>query len=326
MDRFDRIYRLHHVLDGRRTAVPLSRLCEELNCHERTVYRTINDLRDYLGAPVDSVRDQGYVYDRDGERPYELPGLWFSADELQALLILYRHLEQLEPGLLREQLEPLRRRLDSLLADRRAGMTGLAERVRFVSIGQRNDTPAHFSRVAQALLQRQPLAITYRARTTEESTHRIVDPQRLVHYRDAWYLDAWCRLRADLRTFSIDRIQRLKALDESAEEIDGERLDAHYASAYGIFAGAPEHVAVLRFSERGARWAAAVEWHPHQDKHWRNDGGCDLWIPFSDDVELVRDIMAYGPEVEVLAPESLRQRVERCLEKTLAVYEAGRGR
>jgi predicted DNA-binding transcriptional regulator YafY len=37
-------------------------------------------------------------------------------------------------------------------------------------------------------------------------TEREVSPQRLVHYRDNWYLDAWCHLREDVRSFSIDAI------------------------------------------------------------------------------------------------------------------------
>ncbi len=320
MDRFDRIYRLHHLLDGRRTAVPLSRICEQLDCHERTVYRALNDLKDYLGAPVDTIREQGYVYARDGERPYELPGLWFSADELQALLILYRHLEQLEPGLLEEQLEPLRRRLDRLLDDRRVGTAGLAERVRFVSIGQRRGTPRQFAGVAEGLLQRQALLIRYVARNSETATERTIDPQRLVHYRDTWYLDAWCRLREDLRTFSLDRIESCTRTGETAADVPEDRLESHYASSYGIFAGEPTAVAVLRFSAMGARWAAAVEWHPQQQERWLDGGGYELRIPYSQEDELLRDILAYGPEVSVEGPEPLRAGVAERLRGALARY------
>ena len=323
MDRFDRIYHLHHLLQRRRTPVPLDRMCEELGCHERTVYRAINDLRDHLGAPVDCIRERGYLYNPEGERPWELPGLWFSADELQALLILYQHLEQLEPGLLQEQLQPLRQRLDRLLADRRLGTSGLAERVRFISIGQRRDTPHHFARVAEALLQRNALEIAYRARSRDEPTERRVDPQRLVHYRDTWYLDAWCRLREGLRTLSLDRIERCTITEAPAQEVEAERLETHFASGYGIFAGEPDAVAIIRFTARGARWAAAVEWHPAQEEQWLEDGGYELRVPFSRPEELVRDVLGYGPDAEVVAPAALREAVRRRVQETLAVYGLG---
>lgn len=325
MDRLDRIYRLHHLLDGRRTPVRFEDIREALDCHERTVYRAINELRDYLGAPIENVREEGYRYVRDVERPFELPGLWFSADELQALLILYRHVEQLEPGLLHDQLGPLRRRLDRLLADRRLGTAGLADRVRFISIGQRRGTPRHFARVAEALLQRRALSIRYTARSTEATTDRTVDPQRLVHYRDAWYLDAWCRLREDLRTFSLDRIGHCVDTGEPAQGVSADRLDAHYAAAYGIFAGAATETAVLRFTPLGARWAAAVEWHPAQEERWLEDGRYELRVPFSRPEELIRDVLAYGSDAEVVMPEALRQRVAQRIRDTLAVYEIRAG-
>lgn len=324
MDRFDRIYHLHRLLHRRRTPVPLDRMCEELGCHERTVYRTINELRDHLGAPIDCIREKGYVYAPEGECLWELPGLWFSAEELQALLILYRHLEQLEPGLLQDQLQPLRERLDRLLADRRLGTSGLAERVRFISIGQRRGTPRHFARVAEALLQRKALEMAYRARSHEQAIARTVDPQRLVHYRDTWYLDAWCRLREDLRTFSIDRIEHCTVTEEPAPDVDPARLEGHFATSYGIFAGEPSDVAVIRFSPHGARWAAAVQWHPEQRECWLEDGRYELRVPYSRPEELVRDVLAYGPDAEVVAPSALREEARRRIHETLGVYGIGR--
>ncbi|MDT8429578.1 MAG: WYL domain-containing protein [Pseudomonadales bacterium] len=48
--------------------------------------------------------------------------------------------------------------------------------------------------------------IKYSSRSKEELSERWVSPQRLVYYRDNWYLDAWCHLREGLRMFSIDRL------------------------------------------------------------------------------------------------------------------------
>ena len=167
------------------------------------------------------------------------------------------------------------------------------------------------------------MAIAYRARSHEEPTDRTVDPQRLVHYRDTWYLDSWCRLREGLRTFSLDRIEHCTVTDEPAMDVDPKRLEAHFASGYGIFAGKPDAVAVIRFTAGGTRWAAAVEWHPAQEEQWLDDGGYELRVPFSRAEELVRDLLAYGPDVEVLAPKALRETVKRRTREALAVASRG---
>ena len=102
MDKFDRIYQLHHTLAGRRTPISLENLMERLDCSKATVCRLIEVMRDYLGAPI--VRDAelgGFRYASDvSGGAYELPGLWFTAQALQALVVFDRLLENLEPGLL----------------------------------------------------------------------------------------------------------------------------------------------------------------------------------------------------------------------------------
>ncbi len=49
-----------------------------------------------------------------------------------------------------------------------------------------------------------------------------------------------------------------------------------------------------------------------------------LDIPYSDDRELLMDILKYGPDCEVLAPRALRSRAERSLAKALQAYRQRR--
>jgi predicted DNA-binding transcriptional regulator YafY len=138
---------------------------------------------------------------------------------------------------------------------------------------------------------------------------RIVSPQRLAHYRDNWYLDAWCHSRQALRSFAVDRIRRVKVLDTPADNIPEIQLDAHFADGYGIFAGAAKHTAILRFTPQRARWVADERWHPQQQGRFLDDGAYELQIPYADSRELVMDILRHVPEVEVVAPEELRQEI-----------------
>lgn len=321
VDKFDRVYQLHNIFSGRRTAIPLSELTSRLECSRPTVFRLMAVLRDHLGAPVEYVKDQGgYAYRRDGgNAAYELPGLWFSAEELQAIIVFDRLFESLEPGLLSEHLAPLSRRVAELLEHRRLGLTEVARRIRVLASAARAPGSS-FHVVAAATLQCTKVSIEYRGRSRGQVTRRTLSPQRLVHYRDAWYLDAWCHLRKALRTFSVDRVARAEPLGEPADTIEDAALDEHLASAYGIFAGRADKTAVLRFSEARARWVADERWHPKQKGQFLTDGRYELRVPYRDPRELAMDLLRHGPEVEVVAPASLRDFVVDSLRAALDQY------
>jgi predicted DNA-binding transcriptional regulator YafY len=94
---------------------------------------------------------------------------------------------------------------------------------------------AAFNTVAHATLKRQKLWLEYHARSTDEVTERMLSPQCIVHYREAWYLDAWDEGKDALR--SSDRIRCATVVDERAFDVPEAELDDHYLTAYGINAG-----------------------------------------------------------------------------------------
>ena len=106
MNRFDRIYRLHGLLTNRRTPIPLTEIMDKLECSKATATRCIEELRNYLNAPLDYDRQRrGYFYNQQhADKPYELPGLWFSAEELNGLLICHQILQNISPGILSQQI------------------------------------------------------------------------------------------------------------------------------------------------------------------------------------------------------------------------------
>ena len=147
-----------------------------------------------------------------------------------------------------------------------------------------------------------------------------MSPQRITHYREAWYLDAWDEKRDALRSFSIDRILRASVLEDRAFDVPEAELDEHYASAYGIFGGKADKLALLRFTPGSARWVADERWHPLQQGRWLEGGVYELSIPYHDARELVMDVMRYGADVEVVAPSELREEVRLQLHRASRVY------
>jgi predicted DNA-binding transcriptional regulator YafY len=319
MDKFDRIYQLHHMLKAHRHAVPYARLCDEMECAYSSLKRIVAEMRAYLGAPIVNRRGVGYFY--DPTQTFELPGLWFNREELESLLAMHELMARIDPGLLAEGLAPVRRRVEALLAKMAPEAGERIERIRILPMNRRRADLPHFPRVAGAVLESRRLAFGYSARSTGEGEQREVSPQRLVHYRDNWYLDAFCHARGALRTFSLDCMRAVRALDTEAHEVDADELDRLLTGSYGIFAGRPEHEAVLRFSPYAARWVAEEQWHPEQRGRMLDDGRYELVIPYADATELIMDICRHGPEVEVLAPAGLRQAVAERLRRAADRYD-----
>jgi predicted DNA-binding transcriptional regulator YafY len=323
VDKFDRIFQLHAILSSRRTAIPLEDLMARLECSKSTLHRTINALKDYLNAPVVyDIGVGGYRYAKEARgEAYELPGLWFTPNELQALAVMQSLLKDAGGGFLQEHLGPITKRLNELTKHQRLNLGEAATRLRFPSPGAR-PAGAAFERVASATVQRRKLWIEYHARTNDERSERTISPQRVIHYRETWYLDAWDESRSALRTFSVDRILRATVLEEAAFDVPDVELESYFATAYGIFGGKADKLAVLRFTAERARWVADEKWHPAQEGRHLADGSYELRIPYGDARELVMDIMRHGASVEVVSPNELREQVQGQLEQALARYRS----
>ncbi len=324
MSKLDEIYRLHRLLDGRRTGISRAVLIGEHGFARSTLARLIADLRDKLGAPLVHDPDRGgYRYDTaDGRHP--MPGLWFTADELLALVTLKQLLANLEPGLLDDHLRPLHTRIDQLLASRHLGAGAAAQRIRILAIAARSKNPRHFQAVAHAVLQRHRLRIDYYNRERDQTSQREISPQRLVHYRDNWYLDAWCHDKKALRIFAVECIRTVEPLARSAKSVSDAMLNRELATSYGIFAGRPRATAILVFSAKRARWVAEERWHPHQQSQWLDDGRFELHVPYSDPRELLMDVLKYGPDIEIAAPPELREAIKNLLERAAGQYRRGK--
>ncbi len=321
MDRTERFYKIKNLLRGA-GAVPSATLLREMEISRATLYRDLEYLRDRMDAPIvyDKVR-RGYRLNDpapDALR-HELPGLWFSSREAHALLTFHHFLENLEPGLLSPHIEPLKERIQALLESKDQTLKEIARRIRILPQAARHTEPTCFQLVAHALLARRRLSFHYHGRARGDITERTASPQRLVHYRDNWYLDAWDHGKRALRTFAVERIREPCLLDERAKDISEKRLDRYFTESYGIFSGRPKRKAILSFSPERARWVADETWHPQQKGRFEDDHYI-LEIPYSDDRELVLDILKHGPDVEVLRPKSLRKRVLEQLLRAASRY------
>jgi len=312
MDRTERFYKIDQMLHDR-SVVPLQDFLEELGVSLATFKRDLEYMRERLHAPIDWDRDTGgyrFVQSDKNAPTYALPGLWFNASEVHALLSMQHLLSNLDAGMLASQIKPLQARLKALLGSADHAAEEVEKRLRIVQATKRTVSSKYFETIATATLSRKQLKLRHYSRQTGDESERIVSPQLLTYYRDNWYLDAWCHLRNDIRRFAIDAILHAELTTDKAKDVPHSKLKEVLESGYGIFSGSKVKWAALRFTPERARWVAAEQWHPQQKGEVEPDGSYLLEIPYTDDRELLMDILKHGADVEVVAPDTLRQRVQ----------------
>lgn len=323
MNQTERLYQIDKLLRANR-CVPVRRFLEELGVSIATFKRDLEHLRNHLNAPIEWDREgRGYRLappTQAGPR-YELPGVWFNASEIHALLTIEHLLEHLEPGVLQPHFSAFRARLAGILEQPESASREIERRVFIHHRFKRLVSPRHFETVVQALLRRQRLRLTHDSRFTQQTTARTVSPQRLIHYREVWYLVAWCHLREAVRTFALDNLLAAEILNEPASEVDSAELDALLENGYGIWSGKEVKWATLRFHPSTARWASSETWHRNQRASFAADGAYLLELPYSRDEELIMDILRYGAGCTVLEPPELRAKVCEQLDAARRNYD-----
>ncbi len=323
MSKVERLYHLHNILSQRRTPISRHDLMDRLECSQATLYRLINELRDFLGAPIEQHPEtKAFYYDRSYDQSFELPGIWISPDELQALLTAREVLTDVQPGLLEDELNSLQGRISKLLQQKGVEAESDGSRIHIHHTAGRPVPQRMFQDVLGALVGRKQLHIRYHGRERDAISDRDVSPLRLTQYRNSWYLDAWCHRAEGLRSFALERIVEQQVLDRPARNIPNQEMADHFDQSYGIFSGPAHHQAKLLFTPERARWVADERWHPDQQGEWLKDGSYRLKVPFSRPQELIMDIMRHGAEVKVLGPDFLRQAVIDSTRRSLDRYSA----
>jgi predicted DNA-binding transcriptional regulator YafY len=312
MDRTERFYKIEMLIRSR-GHVSFATLRDELEVSPATLKRDLEYLRDRLGAPIEYDRDvNGYRLGPGyrGQR-HELPGLWFSERELYSLLMANQLLGEIDaPGMLGRHLQPLVERIHQMLGTGEADAKTLLKRVRIISPAKRPVPSRWFELVGEALVRRRRVHLRYLTRTRGTVSERDVSPQRLVHHRSTWYLDGYCHTRERLLRFALDAIEDASALDDRALELPLKQVEAEMDAGYGIYAGGRRLWATLVFDTQAAPWVSREQWHAEQKGRWLEDGRYELTVPYTEDTEIVMDILRHGDQVVVAAPASLAKAVK----------------
>jgi predicted DNA-binding transcriptional regulator YafY len=327
MSQATRLREFIAILESSHLPVLRERLLDELGISLSTFKRDLDVLRDQMQAPIDWMPGEngvgrGYILHDKGwsSGKLGLPRAWFSASEIYALLMIQELASHIGPGLLTEHLQPLITRITMMLSAADDSPDDVRAHVRILTSASKRRASPHFETVARGAVKKQRLHILYFTRSRNERSERVVSPQSLIHYKENWYLVAWCHKADGLRMFALDAIEQATLLREAAKAAPKNQIEDLIGRDFGLYSGKARQWAKLLFSSRQAPWVQAEIWHPEQTSETTEDGGYLLVVPYSDPRELILEILRYGPEVRVIEPVELRREVANRLRAAAALY------
>lgn len=322
-----------------RKIVTFEELTAVLKASAPTVKRDLRFMREVLGAPIVYSRVMGgYSYDPGSKNKMRANGTlpasgmgrktWYSPQELYVLVKTSNLLTELakdDTSAIYQDLEPLRARVLSVM---NVGGTLPSQFMPYIKIIDESSEGLHgepdtFASVGAALSSHRRLQILYenRSRQDSKSSIREISPLRLVHYRNRWYVDAYCHTASEFRTFAIENIRRAEILTKRAQSFRPKEIADNLDASYGIFRGKDLKEAVLLFDREVASYIRRQVWHPKQ-RMVSQGNSVRVTIPYSNPTELVGEIMRWGKHVSVVSPDDLRKKVHEALQETLQQYQS----
>lgn len=166
-----------------------------------------------------------------------------------------------------------------------------------------------------ALQDKRRLRLAYYVPARDETTHRDVDPMRMVMAEGHTYLEAWCHRTEDTRLFRLDRVAAAEALDVPADPPpEAQPRDL----SEGLFQPSPDDMLATLDLAPSARWVA--DYYPYESTEDLPDGGLRVRLRASDPAWLVRLALRLGPQARVVIPSEVAERVRREAERALEAY------
>lgn len=208
MTRTQRLFQLMQALRSLPAPVTAAVLAQEMSVDPRTIYRDINTLRE-LGAVIDGEAGYGYTMIED----HALPPMGFENDELEALVLGLREVQEIgDPALskaARQALTKLQARLPETQAHRLRHAALHVHHFREIPV-----PGIDVRELRRATWEELRVRFAYRDKSGA-ATVREADPLTISYFDQSHCLLAYCHLRKDFRAFRLDRMSGLEVLQTS---------------------------------------------------------------------------------------------------------------
>ncbi len=306
----------------RRGTLKAGELAEELGVSERTVHRYMTML-DEMGIPIYSER--GPYGGFSLVRGYKLPPLVFTPEEATVLYLGAELVKDIWGASYRDAAVAATAKLDNVLPEALLQEVQQAQRGLVVTGWLRRDygpwVPL-LDDLRRCVARRRQIRLVYQS-FRQQITERLVNPYALALQWGNWYLVGYCHLRGELRTFRVERIQRIEPTGEtfelpadfSAREYLLRMADERPATCYRVVVRFEPEIAHL-IRERQEEWQELTE---------HEDGTVTLAFDASDLAWPCRWVLTYQDKATVLSPPELTTMVRDVARAIAARYPDERG-
>jgi predicted DNA-binding transcriptional regulator YafY len=315
-------YRWFHAMIASGQFPNAAKLAAEFGISSRQAQRDLEFMQERLHAPLRyNPGHRGFDY---ANGCYELPPVWLTEEELQALSLSLRLAAAIPDRKIKRALREL---VEHILPARSAASAvqldpaTLDEKVSIKNIAYYRVPEAIFHAVTAALFGEAALKIAYHSPHGNETTERTIRPLHLLCYMGNWHLIAYCGLRREMRDFAVSRILSVETCAETLllpPDLPPPR--EFIRRNFGVIAGNVSITATLRFAPAISPLIAEQQWHEAQETSLSADGFLTMSFPVSGFAEITREILKYGADVEVVEPPELRDAVAKEIRRMEKMY------
>lgn len=291
-----------------------SALAKELGISVRSLHRYFNQLEE-MGIPVYAERGPHGGFSL--VRGYKMPPLVFTPEEAVAVYLGTNLVETIWGNLYAEDAQGALAKLDNVLPDEQLNEIEWAQRSLVTTATNQinhEEVAERLEKLRRAIREHRTVTCIYHTAGEASSETRTIHPYTLLHRWGWWYVVAYCTLREDMRAFRIDRMHKLTLNDSTFNKADDFDIQAYLENEFN---NQPLYTIRLRFApqlesiahEYRAMW---------QSREKDSDGKTIVSYQAPDLTWPTRQIISFGPGVEVLEPVQLRQNIA---EWALRIYE-----
>ena len=315
-----RAIRLLSIIERNASGLRVTDMAEQLGAPGRAVYRDL-DVLQQLEVPLYTDKNGKESYwkiDPDYRNRLSIP---FTLSELLSLYFAQDSIRPLDGTVLYDSLDSLfdkvRAMLPKPLFKEMIGLRGS-----FLSgIPAQKDYGVYreFIKVIQEAIEgRRVLQLLYHPRD-QSPAERKVNPYAVHLHNGTLYVIGHCHLRKDIRTFMVDRMQKIKMTGESFPAPLGFSLANYLRHSFGMFREDLVRVKV-RCHKSMTRYLLERRWHPSQKNKKLKDGSLELAFEVAGTKEVRTWILGFGSMAKVLEPPSLVKEIKDDLERSLRSY------
>lgn len=307
--------------------VKLRELCEESlfgsvegeHICDSTIEKDLFAMRIEHDAPIKySKKFGGYYYTEPGFTIDDTP---LTPDDVAALKFAASTIAQFRnTDFFREYGFALDRIIDRIEVKQENSKTSDNEFIQFET-GFGKSGQEHIADFLKAIDQKKQVWFDYTSFASEEKKRRKATPLLLKEYRNRWYLISYDLVKDRIATFGLDRIENVEISDESAQVPVHFNPDAYFKYAVGITVTGDNPVEVqFKCTNLAAKYLLSQPLHESQELIREGKKRTTFRLQVLITEELIRNILSYAGEIEVIEPKSLRDELIKRISEMHARY------